>query len=144
MTPHTDDPVSKIFNAPDADIVLRSADIAASDDRLCQAEKPMIFLVHASRLHRHSPVFRDMLHLGSSLNASNKESVQLQEGAEVLESLLLLMSDDISEHPHLHEMHVSNLLALYDASIKYGCATIQHITELHIAYLYSARMQNGY
>lgn len=128
------DPVSEKFNSPDADIVLRSAKVKARNLPFLPAEPATLFRAYSYRLKAFSPVFRDMLALGEAHGAAQTEPIQLEESAETLSWLLLLMQDEVSSHPFLaYEFrYAARMLDVYRAAIKYACGTIQQLLEGHL------------
>ena len=101
MTNTDGDPISDSHNCLDADIVLRSTGVKASDQPQCDLDKATLFRVHSYRLKAFSPVFRDMLQLGEGHATSHEKAIQLEESTGTLSWLLDLMHDDIAQPPLL-------------------------------------------
>ncbi|KAL7004990.1 hypothetical protein EMMF5_005476 [Cystobasidiomycetes sp. EMM_F5] len=128
-------PVSDLFNAANANIVLRSAYIDSSASALKRTEIPTDFRLQKEQLRRVSPAFREMLDTGDRGDAHECPTVHVDEGAVVIEEILRLSArNDIEAYSRLKAQDPRLLLLIWKASAKYKIADLQFITEVFLQY----------
>ena len=117
------------FDSSNADIVILST-----------GDMPLLFKVHKRNLAGFSPVFSDMLDLGSATgDAAPQEErhcglpvVQLQETSRTLDRFLAYAYHDKSRFSNLEMLTWDETIALWEACIKYGVTLAQALLEEHI------------
>lgn len=127
---------SAIFNDPDADIILRSADLAANASPTGIAEAPADYHIRKRRLAKFSETFSDMFDMfdkRSGEDAGNAPVVRLEEGATILETMLLYTSTDVDLFPDLQTKSNDMIISLWEAAVKYQIPSMQYIIELRLA-----------
>lgn len=128
----TDIRINDVFNALDADIILRSAAIPAEMSPTEKAEVCEDFRVHKQQLAQLSVVFRDMLEVGTdtaTAHASDLPVIQLEEGAAVIGGMLRYTSADVDFWPDMADISASMVIALWNAALKYQIPALQYATE---------------
>ena len=117
------------FNDSNADIVILST-----------GADPELFKVHKRNLAGFSPVFSDMLDLGSGISDATPAEgrhdrlpvVQLAETSATLEDFLLYAYHDKSRFANLNDYNWEHIISLWETCIKYGVALAQALLEEHI------------
>ena len=117
------------FNDSNADIVILST-----------GADPELFKVHKRNLAGFSPVFSDMLDLGSGISDATPAEerhdglpvVQLAETSATLEDFLLYAYHDKSRFANLNDYNWEHIISLWEACIKYDVALAQALLEAHI------------
>lgn len=122
---------SATLSVPNADIILCSR---RASDEAAETTSVSYYRLQRSKLAAWSDVFADMLDLGTS-STSDQEGmdglplVRLDESAEVLNMLLPFMTGDISLFPDLEGVALTNLLAVWLASLKFEIIIAQAVLE---------------